>query len=186
VVLSNGKSDIHGVTAAIEEILFPAAQLRLAIDVSPYKLSRWNAAEFPDTARWRFERSGAGVTATLADRKSKHVIATADLPTGVAEKLATDMAAMLAGGRKLAAGGMSAGAYLGPYTLKEGRLNIEDGVEVMLMPRYRGQGENGPVVDERITFVLVDRNSRQWPVMSKLDRETAEAFVAGVRAALGR
>jgi CubicO group peptidase (beta-lactamase class C family) len=185
VVLSNGRSDIHAVTRALERVASPAPALRAVIDVGPHELNRWKAAEFPDTARWSFARTRDGVTATLHHRKTKHAIAVLDLPAGVARKLVGDVAELLDGARRLAGGGMGAGVYLSAYAPERGKVVIEDGLEILLRPRYEGGGPDGEIVDERITLVLCDTGRGQWPVMAKMDRETAEAFVAGLRKTLG-
>ena len=62
---------------------------------------------------------------------------------------------------------------------------IEDGLSLMLRARYEGRGEGGErVVDDRITFSLVDSIRHQWPVMVKMGDGAAHTLLAALHAAL--
>ncbi|MHC4932954.1 MAG: serine hydrolase domain-containing protein [Planctomycetota bacterium] len=188
VLLSNGKSNVHALTNAIEEHLFPPPHIRLTIDVAPYELSDYKAAEFSGTAAWKVRRAGGEILVVLQDSRKKRAVATIHLPEGAAGKLRSDLAAQLAGRRgrekkKL----MDAGAYLRPYNLEEGKVEVSDGLELRVMPRYTGRGRKGePIVDERITFIVLDKKRGQWPIMAKMDRRSAQSLAKDLEKALGR
>ncbi|MHC4340524.1 MAG: serine hydrolase domain-containing protein [Planctomycetota bacterium] len=188
VLLSNGKSDIHSVTKAIEEQLFPPPRIRLTIDVGPYELSEYKAAEFSGTAAWNVKKWGGEILVVLEDSKKKRAVATIHLPEGAASKLHSDLAAQLAGRRgREKKTVMDAGAYLRPYNLEEGKVEISDGLELQVMPRYTGRGRKGErIVDERITFIVLDKKRGQWPIMAKMDRRTAKALLKDLQETLGR
>ena len=73
---------------------------------------------------------------------------------------------------------MDSGVYLRPYTLAEGRLELGEGLRLLVMPSYRGQGRDGkPIVDERATLVVVDAARGQWPLMAKMDAKTVQSLL---------
>jgi CubicO group peptidase (beta-lactamase class C family) len=183
-VLSNGKSNIHEITKTIEDQLFPPPRITASVDVTGYELSRYRAAEFEGTAAWRVTKKGEIIHVILEDPKRQQAVATIRLPVGSAKKLRADLVANSRGDVAGAKKQMDAGAYLRPYTLRDGKLEINDGLQLIVMPRYVGRDENGKVVDERVTLVLMDSKRRQWPVMAKMDARTAKTLVAGLEDAL--
>ncbi len=79
---------------------------------------------------------------------------------------------------------MEAGLYLKPYDLQDGRLTLKEKLKIRIMPRYVGKGENGKkFVDNRITFVLLDMTSGQWPVMAKMNARAARNLALGLKQA---
>jgi CubicO group peptidase (beta-lactamase class C family) len=188
VLLSNGKSNIHALTEAIEDQLFPPARIRLTIDVGPYELSESRAAEFSGTAAWSVKKQGGEILVILEDSKKKRAVATIHLPEGAASKLRSDLATQLAGRRgREQKTVMDAGAYLRPYSIEGGEVELSDGLELRVMPRYTGRGRDGErIVDERITLIVQDKKRGQWPIMAKMDRRSARALVEDLKKALGR
>jgi len=186
VILSNGKSDIHGIDRRISALLFAPPKIEASFDVSPFTLNDYKGVVLPDTATWSATKDGSHVRLGLLDREGGHVAASIRLPEGVAKKLAADLSSMLAGRvEKAGAPGMEAGVFLGPYELAEGKLELSESLSLMVMPRYVGRGEDGKrVVDERITLVLTDAKAGQWPVMAKMDPVSARRLLSAVRAAL--
>jgi hypothetical protein len=82
---------------------------------------------------------------------------------------------------------MDAGAYLRPYSIEGGEVELSDGLELRVMPRYTGRGRDGErIVDERITLIVQDKKRGQWPIMAKMDRRSARALVEDLKKALGR
>ncbi|MCO6046655.1 hypothetical protein NG895_22395 [Aeoliella sp. ICT_H6.2] len=71
--------------------------------------------------------------------------------------------------------GMDCTMYTKPYKATEyGAFPLPKGLEWKVMPRYVGMQENGDrIVDERVTLVLVDREKRFWPVISKMSLHEA-------------
>ena len=72
---------------------------------------------------------------------------------------------------------MDAGAYLYPYRLEEGRLELTRGMELQVMSRYLGRGEDGrQVVDERILLIAADTARGMWCMMAKMGMNDAKAL----------
>ena len=175
VVLSNGKVNPYTASKAIEDHLFPPPKIRAHIDVSPYKLSKHRAAEFDGNATWRVKKTKGAFEFVLEDKVSRHKIIRLTIPAGAARKLLKDLERQITGKRAWGKEHqMHAGAYLLNYRLENGKLTIEDGLELRLMPRYVGMAEGGRrVVDERVLLVVMDRKRSFWPVMAKMDKATA-------------
>ena len=121
----------------------------------------------------------------LEDTASGKTAATLHLPVGPAKKLLSDLDGALRGREDDDDASVEAGMYLQPYTLAGDTLEITDGLSLMLRSKYVGRGEGGKtVVDERITFSLVDSLRHQWPLMVKMGPAAARALRDGLRAAL--
>ncbi|MHC4957047.1 MAG: serine hydrolase domain-containing protein [Planctomycetota bacterium] len=180
VVLSNGETSPHAVSGAIEKLFTKTPRITASFDVSPYTLTKYSAAEFAGTSNWVVRKDKASVTVVLQDSKTKHAIVTARLPASAARKLRTDLERNLVG-RKGGDKPMDAGAYLVRYPLRDGKLELDD-LEIMLMPRYTGRGENGErIIDERLTLILIDKQRRQWPLMAKMDAGSARGLLEALR-----
>jgi len=186
-VLSNGKSNIMAVEQALAGLLFPKPTLRATLNVGDFEPNENKIVELPATMTWAVEKQGAGVAVHLNDTESGKTAATLQLPVGPAKKLLSDLDGVLRGREDAAdAGDVEAGMYLQPYTLDGDRLEITDGLSLMLKSKYVGRGEGGEtVVDDRITFSLVDSLRRQWPVMVKMGPGTARVWRDALRSALG-
>jgi len=179
VVLSNGKTSPHGITKAIEEQLFPAPKVTVSIDVSGYTLSKYRAVVFEGTARWRVKKQGGSFDLILEDPKRKHAVITIRLPKPAFKKLLGDLerAILKKRGGKTGRNRMDAGAYLYPYQLEKGRLELTEGMELQVMSRYVGRGEGGErVVDERILLIATETSRRMWCMMAKLGIKDAKAL----------
>jgi CubicO group peptidase (beta-lactamase class C family) len=185
VVLSNGKSDLHAVERALGDLLFPKPVLRATLNVGDFAPDERKIAELPGTLAWAARKDGAGVTVRLEDTASGKTAATLHLPVGPAKKLLSDLDGALRGREDDDDASVEAGMYLQPYTLAGDTLEITDGLSLMLRSKYVGRGEGGKtVVDERITFSLVDSLRHQWPLMVKMGPAAARALRDGLRAAL--
>ena len=185
VVLSNGRSDIMAVEQALGDHLFPKPVLRATLNVGDFAPDERKIAELPGTLAWAARKDGAGVAVRLEDTASGKTAATLHLPAGPAKKLLSDLEAALRGRDEDDEASVEAGLYLQPYALAGGSLEITDGLSLMLRPRYVGRGEGGKtVVDERITFSLVDSLRHQWPLMVKMGPAAARALRDDLRAAL--
>ncbi len=188
VILSNGKTDIRALTKTIEDTLFPPPRITLSMDVGPYELNQYRAAAFPGTAVWRVEKAQRNVVLTLVVGPRQHAAATIRLPLGAAGKLRGELAALLAGKRAGDAGGeqrMDAGIYLYPYAPQDGRVQISEGLEMTVLPRYVGTDAQGNrVVDERVTLVVVHKLRGHWPVMAKMDVESGRLLLEDLTAVL--
>jgi hypothetical protein len=66
--------------------------------------------------------------------------------------------------------------YTKPYKPTEhGAFALPKNLKWQVMPQYVGRTEKGEqVVDDRLTLVLVDAESRFWPVIAKMSVEEAE------------
>jgi hypothetical protein len=181
-VLSNGRSDLGEVQKRIEALLFPKPRTVAHIDVSPYEKGEIPVWEPEGPFEWRVASKGGPVLLTLRDGGKDHDLARIELPPEKARALADRLAAFLRAGHGRGGKGMAAGAYLQPYRLDDGVVDIGDGLDIELMPQYRGQDEDGSVVvDDRITFALVDGIRGQWPIMAKMDRASAEKLLEGLK-----
>ena len=180
VILSNGKTDIHALTKIIEDTLFPPPRMSVSVDAAPYELNQYRAAMFPGTAVWRVEKAEGNVVLTLEVGPRQHAAATIRLPLGTARKLRAALAAILATKRAGGAGDeqrMDAGVYLYPYAPQE-QVQISEGLEITVMPRYVGRDEQrNRIVDERVTLVVMHTPRRHWPVMAKMDFESAKMLL---------
>ena len=67
---------------------------------------------------------------------------------------------------------------------KNGLVHLPEGVVLQIMPRYVGQGETGRIVDERPTLVVVDRDQAFWPLIVRMDPQTARQLRDGLRQAM--
>ena len=77
-----------------------------------------------------------------------------------------------------AAPAIEAALYTRPYKVgDDGVLDLPAGVVVRVMPRYRGMTEEGkPLVDERVTMILMDEKEHFWPVIVKMTNAAAKAL----------
>jgi serine/threonine protein kinase len=74
--------------------------------------------------------------------------------------------------------------YTMKYDLDENGSIALSAVGWRVMPNYVGYGEQGRVVDERITIALVDESYSFWPVIMKMTLEEAQAFQISLSAVL--
>jgi CubicO group peptidase (beta-lactamase class C family) len=187
IVLSNGKTNLHEVTRNVERHLFPVPQLTATLDFKSEDLGRLKSVVFPRNTTWRAQKGARSVFLTLHPRGGQRTAGTISLPSGYARKLSHELEQALRQKGSPAAKGparMEAGFYLMPYVLQDGRLSLEEGLEIQILPRYSGQDENGkPIVDERITLVLVDTRRGQWPVMAKMNVRAVHNLVDGLKKA---
>ena len=89
VVLSNGKSDLFGISNGLAELLFDKVVFRATFDLKPYTLVGNQVQELGAAARWMVKKQkGGGVALILVDRSKNHMAAIIELPRGLAEAVA--------------------------------------------------------------------------------------------------
>jgi CubicO group peptidase (beta-lactamase class C family) len=177
VVLSNGRTNIHAITARLEAKLLPSPALTLDIDVSPHELTQYNAVIFDGDAKWKVTKSET-VDLALLDPKG-HAVLTIHLPAGRATMLRRELETRLRNrkpGLKTKQG-MEAGVYLVAHRGLGKKFSLDQDLAISVMPRYRGRGPDGPIVDERPTLIITDRKKRSWPLMAKMDEASARALL---------
>ncbi len=181
VLLSNGKSNVHQLTATLEAALFPPPRVTLAVDVTGYKLNQHRAVE-PARAAWIVQRTTDGVDVTLQDLARKHALAVIHLPKAAAVALRKKLERFKDKPARGAPDHMEAGTYLGPYTLQGGKLKLEDHLSINVMPSYRGVGPNRkPIIDQRVTLVVTDTDRRQWPLMAKMNPKSLRVLLEALQ-----
>jgi CubicO group peptidase (beta-lactamase class C family) len=182
IVLSNGKSSTHAVTAAIERLLLKAPPMTAAIHWRKLTLNRNQGMELGETAAWSVAKAGANVTMSL--RRGKEVLATLTLPPGAARKLAADLAAARAQQPATEAKGVTSAIYLANWRLGGADpMVVEQGLRFRILPRFQGRGGE---VDERVWMTLVEEGGiahQRWPLMSRFDHAGCDALVTALRAA---
>jgi serine/threonine protein kinase len=72
--------------------------------------------------------------------------------------------------------------YTIKYHLAENGATTLSGLKWRVMPNYVGYGQEGRVVDERITLVLDDDANSFWPVIMKMSLEQARSFQSSLAA----
>jgi hypothetical protein len=186
VVLTNDKCEPHAVAKTIEQELFPPAAVSLAIDVTPYELGPAGAA-FGAGASFRAERRGDHLALQLVDDEHGHAAATIRLPRERVRALAQQLDRAIEQLPADSVDVVDAGVYLSAYPKGKRHRDLTDGIDVRIMPRYQGRGADGkPVVDHRVTFIVVDDEHHMWPVMVKLGKTAAIALRGLLREAADR
>ncbi|MHC4937661.1 MAG: serine hydrolase domain-containing protein [Planctomycetota bacterium] len=172
VVLSNGRTNIHAITARLEQALLPSPKITVDIDVTPHELTKFNAVIFDGTAKWKVTK-GDTVDLALLDPEG-HAVLTIHLPAGRAKALRNELDARLKNRKAVKTkAGMEAGVYLVAHRDRGKKFKLDGDLAISLMPRYRGRGPQGPIVDERPTLIIMDRKRRSWPLMAKMDEPAA-------------
>jgi CubicO group peptidase (beta-lactamase class C family) len=183
VILSNDRAELGAVEDAIEGLLFETPHIGLELDVSPYELSEWQAAQTTG-CRWEASATSEGeVRLELVDStRDDHPLAVLGLPPGVAMQAADQLAAALRI-QRAPGQGVDAGAYLSGYEVPaDGRLVFRGNLELFVLPRYESRDIEGrETIDERVILVLVDTRTGQWPLLVLMDRATAEALLELLR-----
>lgn len=182
IVLTNEQGDFYAIESAVSDLLFPAPKIDVKLSWGKRELTKYQALELKKAA-WGARREGDGVTLALTEGDDE--VATIAMPAGVAKKVAADLEAALKGRKPDGDPAIEAGLYLVTYELDGDTLRLGDGLEVSVLPRYEGVDEEGrEIIDDRPTFILVDRKKGQWPVMAKMNAAAAQKLLDGVRQAL--
>ena len=181
-ILSNGKSDVLAVQRAIEDVLFPKPMVTVTIDVTRFELNEYSALQTSSPA-WIGRRNGGMLELRLVHGDDGEAMATIDVPEGVAKRLAAELERMLAGrandGEDEPA--MDASIFLAGHGGANRAMTLM-GIEPMLMPSYTGVGKDGErIEDERITFIVNDRERHFWPVMTKMNLRASQALLEALR-----
>ncbi|MGE3172117.1 MAG: serine hydrolase domain-containing protein [Planctomycetota bacterium] len=182
VVLTNDQCDPRAVAQVLEQTLLPSPALTLTIDTGPYEVGNHRSCELGDAARLRVAVVDGGFAIALVDgARDDHEAARLVVPKHRAAKVQAQLEAAIRGARADGVEAVEAGLYLSVYPADARTLELGDGLELNVMPRYRGMGEGGkPVVDERVTFVVVDSARGIWPVMVKLGPRAAAQLLEDV------
>jgi CubicO group peptidase (beta-lactamase class C family) len=183
-ILSNERSDVLAVQRALDETLFPKPMATLTLDVTRFDLDEHMAVQLSSPG-WITQRDAGMVELKLVHPDDGAAVATINVTSGVAARLAADLDGMLAGrvdeGEDEPA--MDVGVYLGGFGGTNLALTLT-GIDLTLMPRYIGVDGNGEqVVDERITFVVVDRDRYNWPVLTKMNVRASTQLLKALRSA---
>ncbi len=134
-------------------------------------------------ASWIVTLRNDDLSLILAD--DGEAVATIAFPATMGKKVIADLEAALKGRKVEGDSVMEAGLYLGSYAPGGSEMKLNDGLEISVLPRYEGVDEDGhEVIDDRPTFVLVDRKKGQWPVMAKMNAAAAQKLLDDVRKAL--
>lgn len=188
IVLSNGACDVFAVERAVTDVLFPKPRVEARLDWTPYELAEYSSISFERETTWDARRKGASIELVAADPLEDHELAVVTLPDGYARKLAADLAGMVLSKPDVGDAGaeMELGVYLSRYDTSKKELTLTEEIEVIVMPRYVGMGEDGKrIVDERITLIVDDGANRMWPVMTKMNRPAAEQLIAALEELCG-
>jgi CubicO group peptidase (beta-lactamase class C family) len=186
-VLSNGRSDPGKVVAALDRLLFPSARLEAVVDIGDRAQSEYLATTL--SADVRFEAKREGDVVVLRCLEGRDAPVTVRLPVGATRILIPSLSAAIEARRRDDPGGaaaVEAGIYFSVYGPGTKRVELSDGLEVRVLPMYRGQDRDGrPVEDRRVVLLLDDTKHGQWPFMAKLNVAAAADLLAKLTSAAG-
>ena len=178
VVLTNQRPDFGEVVKTVEEMLFPRPRVTAHVDATGLELSRFNAFEASEGWAWQVERGPGGRELRL--NRGERTALRMHLPAGFEQKVAAGLREAIAARRRDDDGGaaaMEGGVYLNAYGGQR-VLDLDEQLDVTILPQYVGRGPQGEIVDRRVVFVLNDGKVRNWPVMVKMNVAAAEALLA--------
>ena len=187
VILGNSDCDLGGVDKALSGVLFPPLTLEVEIDVKGRKLNGVGGLILKQGASLKAAREKDVVV--LSVETSEGAPLRAHFPVEAAAGLAKILEAEVE--RRKAAGEKDDGSLeVGVFTL---RLGLQDGqgrvkgVTVTLQPGYSGADEDGnDIVDNRMTLILADPATGQWPLMAHMSLTAARKLAADLRQAAGK
>lgn len=189
-ILGNEDVEPFGIEQRIAQALFPG-DVEATIHFGKFEPGQYQNTTIETGTRWEVRKDGERVLLTIEDPEKKAQLAEIRLTPATARATAARVQAFAAekraaGAKPEAEAEMSSGAYLGGYALpKEGLITLS-GLDLKVMPKYVGQDENGTVEIDRVTLILIDPETGQWPTMVQMNLACAEAFVASIEKALGR
>ena len=179
IALTNGGGNPHQVRKIAQEVLHPSPKLEAIIDVGPHTLSKSRAVELETGAKWEVEKTTSSTALMLKDEKG-HALATIRMPSSYVGKVLSQLERAIAvrkRGEDDAKSPIEGGIYFAAYPKGKTRLELDQKLEIQVMPEYRGMGQDGKViVDRRVLFILTDAQYRMWPMMVKMNVEAAEAL----------
>jgi CubicO group peptidase (beta-lactamase class C family) len=184
-VLSNGRSDLGRLVAAIDRVLFPSPMVEAVVDIGARPQTEYLATTLSAGVRWEATRDGEVVVLRVLEGGDAPV--TVRLPVGRVSALAASLAAAIEARRRDDPGGPAAteaGIYFSAYGPGTKRVELAEGLEVRVLPLYQGQDQDGRPVEDRRVVVLLDDTARgQWPFMAKLNVAAAADLRAKLEAA---
>jgi len=187
VVLTGERSHPAMIERVILDTIFAPTAVTAHLDWSPYEMGEHRSVSHSAwKTTWKAGRADDGfVTLGLRDPDDDHEIASIRVPLPLAQKLTAELETLIANKRDDgAAPQVDMGLYLVNHRTAGTELSLDEGLEVKLLPRYRGVGKDGtPVVDDRICLVLMDQEHRSWPILCKLNPAAAKAMHASMVAA---
>jgi CubicO group peptidase (beta-lactamase class C family) len=185
VVLSNGKSDVHGVERALGALLFPPPRLSLALDAGSLALGGHGQLVREGGAEWRVSKAGG--QARLELLVEGHRAADLGAPVGVLTKLVADLESALAASafpEPDAEAATGVGVFFNLFGRGVRTARLDDGLELRVMPRYRGQGEDGQRVEDlRTVLVVASRQPSGWPILVQMNPKAVRALIEALRKA---
>lgn len=177
VVLSNGKSDVHGVERALSALLFPPPPLKVILDAGNLALGEWGQLVREQGAAWRATRRGTEVSLTL--EIERHAAAEIVMPEGVVRRILADLEAALAASRFAepdAPAAMQAGLYFNQVARGVRAARLETDLELLVRPRYQG-------ADERAVLEVRLSNPLRAPLMVLMNPNAVRALIDTLRKA---
>lgn len=186
-VMTNERNDPIGIEKMVREAVFPGSdpRPRSVLYINGLKLNKHKLAELEDGVRLRVgapDGSGGSVlTITHEEADQSLTVATIALDKAAIVKLKAEITRATDSADKRAKGVACVIATL-PYTATEGRIELPHECTLRVMPRYVGVGEDGkPIIDERVTIVLMDEQEGFWPVILKLNVEATNDLLEQLR-----
>lgn len=188
-------------------IAAPDSQTSLGIEcvlfTSSYHITGTGMVEIPRTVRWSvrngYQRAHATdrpfvqacVDLSLLDDRSKYQPLIIRMDRDHAVALRKDLEKIITVKRKERPGdevyartviGMECATYTAPYDLTDaGMVELPSGTEIKVYGAYRGVTEEGQrYVEDCVLITLVDSARSFWPLVAKMDLETATKLKDGI------
>ena len=177
IVMTNNRRDLRRLVEIAEDAVDPKPRVRATIDVSHLTLTKYRAAELGGDCTFHVKTKGDLRVITITHGKKP--VATIELPAGFEKKVVADLrrgASARRGDDKGGPPAVEGGVYLAAYGGTP-KLTLDERVSITILPMYRGRGENGPIVDKRVVFVLNDGKARNWPIMVKMNVAAVEQLI---------
>jgi CubicO group peptidase (beta-lactamase class C family) len=185
-ILSNGRQNVGAVEAAITEILFPSPRVEVTLDATPYALNELRAAMLEGGLALDVKRDGDSVRITL--RQGEHEALAIIAPAADARRMVRDLEQAIAVRAKDDDGGspaLEAGLYLNAYPVGMKRIELDESIRIVIMPRYVGRKEDGStIVDERVILVVQDTGRGFWPSIVRMNQRAADDLLTRLRGAV--
>ncbi len=185
VVLSNGKTDVHGISNGLAALLVEKPKFRVFFDLSSAD-GNGRIMNLGSAASWEARKIKGGVALALGDRRKKAAVALIELPDAAARSIAFRLNALLGPPGKAAEKlEMEGGVYLNPYELDKGRLTLEKPFDILI--RLAAPAEGSPAAnDGRVELIFQDGEAREWPIMSSMDPGAARKLAEDLAKASGK
>jgi hypothetical protein len=132
------------------------------------------------------KRDGDSVRITL--RQGEHEALAIIAPAADARRMVRDLEQAIAVRAKDDDGGspaLEAGLYLNAYPVGMKRIELDESIRIVIMPRYVGRKEDGStIVDERVILVVQDTGRGFWPSIVRMNQRAADDLLTRLRGAV--